>query len=723
MATVIYNGCGIIPAPLVSINDEPILLGNQERIGTTYRLTIQGTLISYKGSPASQPYAGGGASANWGGFNNQFWITSNYPGDETNNTQILNQLYRIESKQEALRNLFAKEGEWLEFASADGSAPLKAQIKNVQVVFEQGTWFTECPYTITAETDVLYLNGQVLNSNYAPDLVQNANEAWEIAPAEVIKTFNVSHTVSAVGKRIFTSAGSAETQPAWQTARDFVNTRLVLGWNGTSPYSSISGAAIFQQSSLGSGVLNFNGYKPYNFVRTENVDELAGSYSVTESWLAAPVMSGNHIYTVSTRRIVDDPYTTIVANIQGTIKGYYENLFDYDSRLAAASYLWSQLGAPTGLLPLVEQYNGDVYTTGAYAWNLQPRQGSVDYNYQEGSINYQYEFSNQLYHADAFEQYTVSRKTSANDYITTFGLAGSIKGRRYDGDTDVLASFNRAYTWFASLTGNAYNAFYQRVLGNTYFPEASGLNVQPYPISIGVDFNQAEGLISYTYEFNNRTNPNNTLSNSVKEDYTMSKRFSADEGLTYYTIQGTVEGLNITDVNPQQAKFAAATGYFYGVAEPDLYNRISSYYNVNLPYPVPFSTEVGEQPLMGIVTYDYQFRNKMAPILPNVLSEHITFQEKNYNYQQNTVGVIQIIGRSSPIIQDMFTTDVRTRTLNIETVISPPTGADMITLFNNKPDYTSYALQAKPANGYCTDWNDNYDPAFGHYSMSVTWIY
>lgn len=718
MATVIYGGMAIIPAPLVSFQDEPIIAGNQHRIGNTYKITINGTLVSFKGSPASASYGGKTSSASWGGYNNQFWIDSGYPPDESNPTYSYHQLYMIESKQEALRTLFATEGQWLEFQSADGSAPMKAQVKNVQINFEEGIWFTECKYTISCETDVIYLNGQVYQGLPFNELIQQASESWEIQPADNIKTFNVTHTVNAVGKRSFDSIGNEVQQP-WQIAKNFVNSQLVLGWNGTSAYSAISGHAIFNQSNLASGVLNFNNYSPYNFTRTDSVDELGGSYSCTESWILA-VGSGTNIYTISSRPITEDPYTNISVNIQGSIRGYYVDLFDYDRRLDSASYVWSQLGGPSGLLNLITPY-----VTG-YVLNQQPTQVSLDYNYNEGVINYAADFNNTLYHGDAFEQWTLSRKTSADNYMTTFTIAGNIKGRRYVNDTDQTASFGRAYTWWATLSGGNYSILYDRILSSKYFPEAAAIGVQSDPFSKSVDLNEGDGTIVYSFDFNNRQNDSTYPSDYATDEYQISKQFDRQDGITHYTINGTVKGLNIIDyANARKSKFDNASGYFYTYVVPNMYSRVQSYYSVSLPDTAPVATEIGFSIGEGMVTYQYSYWNVFPPLLPGAYSEKIDIAEVNYNQQVQTTAQIPVPGRKQgSVIQDVQTTIVKSRTITIETVVGPTGSITDITVgFNAKPIYDSYIYQLQPTNSYCNNWTSNWDYRFGRLTVVAEFIY
>src|SRR4051812_15150070 len=118
---VIYDNCKIIPAPTVSIAEEIISAPDGRKVGTTYQLTLNGTIVSDMGSPQDGSLVG----ANWGGYKNLFWIGSNYPGNEV--ISVGSKLNSVETKQQALRALFSTDGRWLEFQSPNGDAPLKCQ--------------------------------------------------------------------------------------------------------------------------------------------------------------------------------------------------------------------------------------------------------------------------------------------------------------------------------------------------------------------------------------------------------------------------------------------------------------------------------------------------------------------------------------------------------------------------------------------------------------------
>lgn len=718
MSIVSYDGCSIEPAPFVTVQKAPIVVGNQRKIGTTYQIVLKGDLVAGMGSPQAGTLTG----ANWGGPLSKFWIGAGYAPVEF--SAYNNHLNNLMEKKEALEALFATDGFFLIFQSQDGSTPYKAQIKDCVLTFDEGTWFNIIPYTVTAITDAMTLNGNPAQDATFPDLIQNCEEKWDLQPAEIIKTFNVTHSVSAVGKRSFTISGN-ELQSPWQNARDFVNNRLVLGWSGSGIYAPDNTQNIFNHSSLGSGVINFGGLSPYNFARVESVDEFGGSYSVVESWVAA-VGSGTDVYNVTVNEISEDPLTTTVVGIQGVLRGFYNKLFDYDTRMLGAEWMWSQLQA-SGLYNRVSSY----VTGSGLVLNQQPLGAVLDYNPQEGSITYNFTYSNRLFTGDAFESFIVSRKTNMDDYKSVFTINGQVKGRRYLTDTDPTISFTRASTLWTTLyvgTGVPHNdpsVFYNRIISSIYFPEASGMGLQPAPIDKSIDMNQSEGSITYSFSFNNRLNLSGINSNIAEEDFSISSNFNKEEGITHYTINGTVKGLNTVDTSPQSTKFTNASGYFYNYVVPNLYTRVANYYGVSLPNKAYQSLEIMTQPIVGIIVYSYGFNNMFPPLIAGALSETITVSESNPSGSVNVIASIPIIGRNSgPINQSMGTSENKTRQLSIETVLSP-TGSltNLLLAWNTKPNYDVYVAQLKPANSYVTSDVNSYDWRRGRYSRNVSWLY
>lgn len=287
---IYYDEKKIIPAPFCSINKEYQRAGDGQKIGSTFRITVTGKMLPDMGSPTSS---------------GTFWTTSNYPPDEIHTEE--EKMKSLLHKQEALRGLFAVDGRSFEIQPWDGSSPIKCRPRVVSVNFPEGQWFHVGDYTIELEADRLegYLVGD--EDNFTP-YIRDAEENWSIEFAdqpesvEQQATFRLTHSISAVGKRYFDDDGNL-TKPAWQQARDWVIPKL----------------GIDIERVTASGILNLPGYmRGYNHVRSENVDEMGGGYSVNETWIIA---SGAALeeFTIENRTSLETGLNTV--SINGTITG------------------------------------------------------------------------------------------------------------------------------------------------------------------------------------------------------------------------------------------------------------------------------------------------------------------------------------------------------------------------------------------------------------------
>lgn len=707
---VIYNSSKIIPAPLVSIGEDIVSAPDGRKIGTLYTITLNGTLVSDKGSPQDGSLTG----INWGGPYGLFWQGSNYPNDEL--ITLGSKLNSIETKQEALRSLFSEDGKWLEFQSPNGDAPLKCQPRLKSIQFPDGIWVQTCPYVIVFECDLLYLNGSPVNNTQTHDeLISSASESWQIQEGETKKTYNVSHTLSAVGKTVFDSMGDISGYP-WQIAKNFVFNRLGVGYDGIGNFSTIPVSSLLSSSSLGLGSVNFNNLLPFNFSRNENIDEIGGSYTLTENWVFCPT-SGTDVYSISIRRISEEPYTTLNASIQGRIVGYNIDLFDYDQRVKSAQWVWSQT-----LPQLYSRVSGYIGVTGI-TLNAEAVQATYDINPIDGTIDYNYSFDNKSYASSGvFETFTISKKISPDDYRVSFSINGNIKGRKYDGDINPAAPFSRARSYFTTIDTNPF--LYNRIILSKFYPEASSLGLRQSPISKSIDLNEAEGFVSYTYEFNNRLNDGDLFSDTIQEEYRVSRNFNREDGRTTYSVNGTIQGLNINGLSRDQ-RFTNALSYWNTVAQPNIYGRIFTYYSgISIPNSTPVSQDIEQYKNAATITYNYSYNNKPAPLMSGALFESITVSEQNANQRVQVVARIPILGRSiGPIIQDINTTTEKVRSVNIEVVVGPTGGANILTSFNLKPNYDSYVYQLAPNGGRVQEDNETWDWINGRFQKNVSWVY
>lgn len=708
---VIYDNIALIPAPLAEYRRVPHLTGDGTPIGYIFEITISGTFLPNKGSPQSGSLSGAG----WGGPSNLFWISSGYPPDES--ISLDHRLYAIEAKQAAVRDLFSKDGLWLEFQSPDGSIPLKCQPRFKDVVLNRDTWAVKCDYVIVLEADIMYLNGtpQPANVNVA-ELVSAANENWDLSDGEVAKTYRLSHTMSAVGKRQFDTQGN-QVGLAWQNAQQFIQNRLGPGFNTTTGFSPIPGNQIVASSFLNNGsVIDLSTLTAYDFARLETIDEWAGSYSLTESWLLATAASGTDVYTITVHKMSEAPETTTEVAVQGLIKGFYTGLNDYNQRYSAAQYVWNQLDG-ANLYNRVQSYASGI------SLNQQALTGSVDYNPTDGTISYNYQFSDRIASSgDIFEEYVVSKNVSQSDYKTTISIDGRIIGRRYETDTDPNLKFNRAFNVWQTLL--PFPAMYNKVVGLGMFPEV--VDLKQNPVTQKVDMDKVNGVISYSYEFNNRKNDNDLNDENVYEEYGISSEFNRENGFKTYSIQGTIEGLNnlVTGSGAREAKINSAKNYWNLIAPSSLLNRVLTIAGT-LNNQTPIESEY-QQSTNGTISYTYRYTTEPVPYASGALSEILTVVNNNSNGTVNIFGRVPVPGRTQgPVLQDMSTTPEKVRQISIETVFPCAQGGNILNDINPPFNYDPIVAQLVPNAGTIYRDEDVYTwtPRTGRYTRSVQWTY
>lgn len=355
MGRVLYDSKRLIPAPLATINKNYRRLGNGEVIGKTFTIVLQGDLVAWKGSPSSS---------------GTFHTIGGYPPDE--NISHDSRLGSILRKQEALRDLFSSDGRSFEIQSLDATQPMKCNPRVVSVDFAQGVWHDICPYTVTLECDEMYPMEED-DLPYPSAYLLDASETWSIDTDEtpenvdISRTYRITHSVNAVGKRFFDDNGSLVKEP-WQHARDYAHTKL--GFNSVI--------------ALSSGVNNLPSYYAgYNHIRSENIDIGGGAYSLTEAWILA---SGNCIedFTISTTEGINTGLTSV--NINGSIQGLETRNTNFQITSSKYSAASARFTIASGLsLTRAQTYSGKTL-------NIEPVSTTYAVNPVAGTINYTFEY-------------------------------------------------------------------------------------------------------------------------------------------------------------------------------------------------------------------------------------------------------------------------------------------------------------------------------------------
>lgn len=305
------GGVFLRPTPLISISNSPIR-NKEGKFGSTYDITLNGTIIAYEGSP----YSGGN------------WATSSARPDGQSVSDT-GRLSSILEKQRAIRQLFARDGLALEVMDVGANEPHIIMYPILQSVsFQEGPYYDTCNYTVNLKADALYnkdnkfeygshiveapSGGKVSGIDDYSHLIEDYTDSWSlevddsISPnPNILRSYRVTRNISATGKSHYTPSGK---RAGWEEAKRFI--KNVIPFSGAfkdlCPFST-------------SGLLNLPDiYDGYNHSRTESVDKTAGTYSVTDSWL---VTSGTafETYTLSLSSSISEPFVKV--GIDGRIKG------------------------------------------------------------------------------------------------------------------------------------------------------------------------------------------------------------------------------------------------------------------------------------------------------------------------------------------------------------------------------------------------------------------
>lgn len=364
-----FLGNRITPAPLVTISRQFQNTEDGTVVGKLYTLTVKGKTMAWRGSPNSSKV---------------FDMTGAGLPDE--NIPQTSRLAAIERKQEALRSLFssANEGGLFEIQPLDGTTSISCNPRIVAFDIPEGIWTEYFDWTLTLQADQLYGLGADEDAIIDAYRVSRASNDWSLEPADELgRVWKLTHTVSAQGKKFFKPDGSLLKAP-WQNAQDYVLGAVGLGLDPSR--------------LLASGVINGSGLAAYNYLRAEHTNELAGAYSVTETWLAFDMNYQPDTADVTIPAIEDFTVTTRIAaqdgglyhvNIDGTIRGL--EVRDNSTRTLQSSRFQNAQNKYVAIYPsILARASG----LAGVVLNPVPLSFVTAQNEINGTYNYQAEFDN-----------------------------------------------------------------------------------------------------------------------------------------------------------------------------------------------------------------------------------------------------------------------------------------------------------------------------------------
>jgi len=130
------------------------------------------------------------------------------------------------------------------------------------------------------------------------------------------------------------------------------------------------------------------------------------------------------------------------------------------------------------------------------------------------------------------------------------------------------------------------------------------------------------------------------------------------------------------------------------------------------------SESIGHNKTAGTITYSVSY-NDLDRYISGASSENITINDDNEEGLNQVIAKLDIIGKADgPIIQDMSTTTIKSRSVTVDLVMKRENRT-------NKPssDATSYANLFKPVNSYQQSKTESWSPNTGTYNLNITWEY
>lgn len=174
---------------------------------------------------------------------------------------------------------------------------------------------------------------------------------------------------------------------------------------------------------------------------------------------------------------------------------------------------------------------------------------------------------------------------------------------------------------------------------------------------------------------------------NATEDFTIETRSQADGPYKTVAINGTIQGLESRDYGVSagdfeidETKYKAAIDYYTNVKTRIFArcNQVGLALGLPAMNPIPFSTSESFNPYNGTITYNREYNSRSANCLLISEDPDVPVYSETINMTDNNGGdafaQIFVLGREDkgPVLQNLNTKTVRTRSLQIECVLNPP---------------------------------------------------
>ena len=359
----------LVPAPNISFSKQYQATATGLPVGSSLSITLTGYLIATQGSPTPAGYNGGVATAT---FESTGWAATVDDNDDyvarLTDAGSEDRLAILLAKSEALRTLFTGNivaGGNLSNPYSRGPVKLIVEPLNggqaseflcqvegeIQISDASGFWYNYVEYTVNlichswshSDNDLL-----LETEDQWKYKISSLDENWSITENEPTyfhesdrentrKTWEITHTVSAVGKREFIDNGTDfAVVEAFDNATGILydNSSKLLAYKTLTPlggglYTLPSGFSFGQIGSLNDGINDYGGSLNQEYAIgfrsfAETRSKTDGSVSVTETMIFAPrnSISVGATENVSLSVESDNQSSITRYNLNGTVQGF-----------------------------------------------------------------------------------------------------------------------------------------------------------------------------------------------------------------------------------------------------------------------------------------------------------------------------------------------------------------------------------------------------------------
>ena len=431
----------LIPAPFVNISKDYNKTSDGKKIGSTYTINLEGTILPDKGSPHSDAtfYTSADGSPN---------SSSKYNSETVLADQIQQSLFH---KSQAIRKLFSTEGKKLSILTwQSGNPGFKCFPRVNSISIDDNRYSGPLTYSVSLEADEIFMqdpsqatlaeedwrkssinivaeSGQSFSDNFHTGgshtdplkkiYVSDASEGWDVSDNGVVKgvantttgaanqsrTFSVSHSISSNGKRAYGKLGLI--REPWENAKMWVEARLTpnpsqFPIDSTRVEDLLSSTnegfdwdpGVFSNSTLPSL------YVAYNYTRSNQIDKTSGGYSCTESWMMSDFVDNNQNVTEDINVDTSHDHATNITSvtINGTITGL-ETMSSFGSTANISK--WTNANARFSTLIANEGTESSPIAAMAASLSgktlkYQPLSRSIAKNQVAGTITFSFTFNN-----------------------------------------------------------------------------------------------------------------------------------------------------------------------------------------------------------------------------------------------------------------------------------------------------------------------------------------